>query len=135
MHALSVLLVSALLAGCATGAKHDGLCLASITADYLAAEQDLRTNAQSPAPTLRAWNEYRTLAHWQEKVYQRLITRFEERQILTETFFALLAGGPSILLYPVVHWNVHTVLWDGQDPDAESNEITLYCRERLLRTS
>lgn len=131
MKPLCVLLLSALLSGCATGMKRDSLCLASITAEYLQAERGLHSESRGGAPPFQAWNEYRTLARWQEKVYQRLITRLEERQILTDTFFVLLGGGPGLILYPVVHWNVHAVLCDGEDPDSDSNEVTAYCRQRL----
>lgn len=74
---------------------------------------------------------YQSLFDWYEKVYGRLRMRLEEAQILSETFVILLGGGPAIALYPIVRWNIRSVIWDGADPDAESDPITRYCTERL----
>jgi hypothetical protein len=67
------------------------------------------------------------MVDWYNRIYQRLRTRIEERQMLTEAFWAL-ATGPGLIFYPFVHWNVHSVMWDGTDPDAASDPVTQYCR-------
>jgi len=67
---------------------------------------------------------------WYERLYDRVRTRQEEQEILSQARVVLLTG-PGLLLYPVLHWNVHSVFWDGQDPDADTDEITRFCRQRL----
>jgi hypothetical protein len=67
---------------------------------------------------------------WYDRVYQRLRTRLDEERILSNVRMVLLTG-PGLLFYPVIHWNVHSVFWDGADPDAESDPVTRYCTDRL----
>ncbi len=72
--------------------------------------------------------------HWYDRVYRRLQMRIEERQILSQSFMVLAGGGLGALaFYPVVWWNVHSVFWEGMDPDHVSDPVTRYCQERLQR--
>jgi len=71
---------------------------------------------------------------WYGRVYDRLQTRLEEEQILSDVQLVLLTG-PALLLYPIIRWNFHSVMWDGADPDAESDSITLYCTDRLAKVA
>jgi len=71
---------------------------------------------------------------WYGRVYDRLQTRLEEEQILSDVQLVLLTG-PALLLYPIIRWNIHSVMWDGSDPDADSDSITLYCTDRLAKVA
>lgn len=70
-----------------------------------------------------------------DKVYQRVRTRTEEESILSNVRTFMLAGPASFVLYPIIHWNVRTVLWDGGDPDAATDPIGQFCRSRLATDS
>jgi hypothetical protein len=35
----------------------------------------------------------------------------------------MLATSTAIVLYPLVRWNVRSVLWDGADPDADDDPV------------
>ncbi|TKB73575.1 MAG: hypothetical protein E8D45_08845 [Nitrospira sp.] len=89
--------------------------------EALAAYQRLREARERHQPTLT----------WYDRVYRRLSTRIEEDQILTEAGLMLLTS-PAIVFYPIVRWNLRSVLWDGGDPDADSDPVTRYCAERLV---
>ncbi len=69
---------------------------------------------------------------WYDRVYRRLNRRIEEDQILTEAATVLLAT-PAVIFYPIVRWNVRSVLWDGADPDAATDPVTAYCAGRLAQ--
>jgi hypothetical protein len=73
---------------------------------------------------------HRSTFDWYSKVYGRVRTRIEEDQMLTGAGMLLLTG-PGVVLYPVVRWNLREVLWDGADPDSESDPVTRFCAERL----
>lgn len=88
--------------------------------EALAAYQRLREARERHLPTIT----------WYDLVYRRLSTRIEEDQILTEAGLILLTS-PAIVFYPIVRWNLRSVLWDGGDPDAASDAVTRYCAERL----
>ncbi|WP_447978716.1 hypothetical protein [Candidatus Nitrospira bockiana] len=136
MAAGALLFVLILLTACSSALKRDGLCLATLTPEYLKAQDDLRRlgSARASQPAHEALRrEYDAVATWHEKVYKRLLTRLEEDHILTETFFVLLSGGPTVIFYPIVRWNVRSVFWEDEDPDAESDPVTAYCAERLSR--
>lgn len=99
---------------------------------------DRRKHAhQAASEAYRKWVDaklrHRPTLDWYEKVYERLRTRLDEEQILSEVRLVLLAG-PGLVFYPIVHWNIHSVFWDGTDPDAESDPITRYCTDRLSKT-
>lgn len=172
-----LVLLVLLLSGCATGLKREGLCLASLTPDFLAAQQELavresdwraalaridqRLTAPSSVPvqlsvrgvgSFPAGREFQPQAQravreaydrltgakarhqatiqWYGRVYDRVRTRQEEEEILSQVRVVLVPG-PGLLLYPVIHWNVHSVFWDGQDPDGETDRITQFCTKRL----
>lgn len=67
---------------------------------------------------------------WYGRVYDRFRTRLEEDQLLSETRAVLLTN-PAIIFYPIVRWNIRAVLWDGTDPDADTDAVTRFCRARL----
>jgi hypothetical protein len=125
------------VSGCATGMKRDSACLASLVPDSLQAEADVDAfrRTEDAGKREEARLHAASLLAWRDRVYKRVLTRLEEHQILSQTFFTLLTG-PGIIFYPIVRWNVRSVLWDGTDPDADSDPITHYCSERLaaLRT-
>jgi hypothetical protein len=153
----TVLLAACLLcSACTTGLERDGRCLAALTPDFLNAHTEL-TRLQtfwralpyrmvrgdpaeevgmaragedrlrgSQAELRAAVTRYQTTLDWYDRIYQRVRTRIEERQMLTEAFWTL-ATGPGLIFYPFVHWNVHRVMWDGTDPDAESDPVRQYC--------
>ena len=68
-----------------------------------------------------------------DKVYQRVRTRTDEEEILSEVRMVLLAGPASLVLYPIIRWNVRSVLWDGADPDADTDPVTRFCAGRLVK--
>lgn len=104
------------LTGCATALKRDAECLARLTPDYLAAQD-------SPASRLAL--------EWYPRVYERLASRLEEEQILSEVRWVLAAHPPSLIFYPIIRWNIHSVMWDGLDPEAGSDPLNQFCTARL----
>lgn len=93
-------------------------------------EQARRAEGRAYAELMDAKVRHRPTLEWYGKVYERFRTRLDEEQILSEVRLVLVAG-PGLIFYPIVHWNVHSVIWDGTDPDAESDPITRYCVARL----
>src|SRR5581483_10719486 len=81
---------------------------------------------------IEARRAYRPLLDWYDRVYARVRTRMDEEAMLTDVGMVLVTN-PGIVFYPVIRWNIHTVMWDGADPDADSDPVTRYCRERLGR--
>jgi hypothetical protein len=71
---------------------------------------------------------------WYDKVYKRVRTRMDEEEILTEVG-AVLITNPGVIFYPVIRWNIHTVFWDGADPDAETDPVTKFCSDRLAQVA
>ena len=63
-------------------------------------------------------------------VARRVQTRIEEDDMLYPVF-GMLATSTAIVLYPLVRWNVRSVLWDGIDPDAEDDPVQRFCIARL----
>lgn len=153
--------------GCATALKRDGRCLASLTPDYLAAQEELqdlegtwrallrqeavlasRRPAFSPLdpgdaidPAARqvsdaytrlqeARRRHHPTLDWYGKVYRRVQMRIEEDRVLTDVQTVLLPT-PAVLFYPVIRWNIHSVMWDGTNPDDETDPITRFCAARL----
>lgn len=186
-------LVLPLATGCATALKREGQCLASLTPDFLQAQEELasleaswhqsmaRRNAvlnntqprlaassdlrREPSlafsseaaliePVQRAWTvrqdsavqssgeAYRKLIEakarhqpllvWYDKVYERVRTRMDEEAILSDVRLVLITN-PGVIFYPLIRWNIHSVFWDGADPDAESDPVTRYCTDRLAQ--
>lgn len=180
--------VFVLLAGCSTALQREGQCLASLTDEFLHAQEELTRLEASwraalsthqgdlPAPTADrsadpdarkdgrfamapgsdgpgndGWEHrwpgrqaaqeaytrftearirHRPLLSWYDRVYERVRTRLEEEEILSEVRMVLMPG-PGLIFYPIVRWNVHSVFWDGVDPDAGTDPVTSYCTERL----
>lgn len=163
-----LLVATMLLAGCATALKRDGQCLASLTPEYLAAQQELqdlqetwrglirreataapiesrdppRSQLEQTDSRLRlqaaeayvrlveARRRHQPTLDWYEKVYRRLVMRIEEDDLLTQVQTVLIPT-PGILFYPVIRWNIHSVMWDGENPDADTDAVTRFCTERL----
>jgi len=93
-------------------------------------EQARRAEGRAYAELMDAKVRHRPTLEWYGKVYERFRTRLDEEQILSEVRLVLVAG-PGVIFYPIVRWNVHSVMWDGTDPDAESDPVTRYCADRL----
>jgi hypothetical protein len=133
-----------LTAGCATALKRESRCLASLTPDVLRAHRELaRWTAPPPAhhsttgieddPAryfLEARDRYQPILNWYNRVYERVRVRLEEEQVLQDVR-RVLWPTPGIIFYPLIRWNVRSVLWDGTDPDAATDPVTQFCRERL----
>ncbi len=77
---------------------------------------------------------HRDTMTWYGRVYNRFRTRLEEDQLLSETR-AVLFMNPAIIFYPIVRWNIRSVLWDGIDPDADTDPVTRFCQTRLATLS
>jgi hypothetical protein len=67
---------------------------------------------------------------WYGLLARRLQTRIEEDDMLYPVL-GMLATSTAIVLYPLVRWNVRSVLWDGVDPDAEDDPVQRFCAARL----
>ena len=67
---------------------------------------------------------------WYGLVARRVQTRIEEDDMLYPVL-GMLATSNAIVLYPLVRWNVRSVLWDGTDPDAEDDPVQRFCTARL----
>ena len=186
---LSVLVCSLFLStGCATALERESRCLASLTPDFIRAQDELRARKaawvqamygptedqrqrmavqgqpaeeqstsrltfhsgvglteriSTPPPEatgersqeayrrlLQARRDHKATLDWYGRIYNRVHKRTEEERILSEARMVLFPTA-GILLYPLVRWNTRAVIWDGEDPDAESDPIAHYCMERL----
>jgi hypothetical protein len=67
---------------------------------------------------------------WHALVARRVQTRIEEDEMLYPVL-SMLATSTAIVIYPLVRWNVRSVLWDGADPDAEDDPVQRFCAARL----
>ena len=67
---------------------------------------------------------------WYGRVARRVETRLEEDEMLYPVV-GMLATSTAIIFYPIVRWNVRSVLWDGEDPDAEDDPVQRFCANRL----
>ena len=67
---------------------------------------------------------------WYGLVARRVQTRIEEDEMLYPVL-GMLATSTAIVVYPLVRWNVRSVLWDGMDPDSEQDLVQQYCAGRL----
>lgn len=67
---------------------------------------------------------------WHGLVTRRVQTRIEEDEMLYPVL-GMLATSMAIVLYPLVRWNVRSVLWEGIDPDAETDPVQRFCAARL----
>ena len=95
-------------------------------------EQTRRAEGRAYAELMDAKVRHRPTLEWYGKVSERFRTRLDEEEILSEVRLVLVAG-PGVIFYPIVRWNVHSVMWDGTDPDAESDPVTHYCADRLSK--
>jgi plasmid stabilization system protein ParE len=77
-----------------------------------------------------ARGRYRDVREWSRRIERRVQSRIEEHQVLSETLWTLLPG-PALVFYPIIRWNVRSVIWDGEDPDAEEDAVNRYCSRRL----
>lgn len=95
-----------------------------------------RTDAEAVTAAYQRWQSARRhlqpTLDWYDRVYRRVTSRIEEDQILTEAGMVLVAT-PALIFYPIVRWNVRTVLWDGTDPDSATDPVTMYCTDRLAQ--
>ena len=71
-------------------------------------------------------------SEWYTRVARRVQTRVEEDEMLTPVLGALITS-TAIVFYPVIRWNVRSVLWEGVDPDAADDPIQVFCTTRLER--
>jgi hypothetical protein len=78
-----------------------------------------------------AKTRHRSMLTMYDQVYQRVRTRTEEEDILSEVRLVLMTGPASFLFYPIIRWNVRSVLWNGEDPDAATDPVTKFCTDRL----
>jgi hypothetical protein len=69
--------------------------------------------------------------NWYKDVARRVQTRLEEDDILYSVLGSFAASPEALLVYPLIRWNVRSVLWDEDDPDAEDDPIRRFCRMRL----
>jgi hypothetical protein len=73
---------------------------------------------------------HREASKWYGVVARRVQTRIEEDEMLYPVL-SMLATSTAIVLYPLVRWNVRSVLWDGVDPDADDDPVQRFCAARL----
>ena len=73
---------------------------------------------------------HRETVEWHRRVAQRVQTRMEEDDMLYPVL-GTLATSTAIIFYPIIRWNVRSVLWDGVDPDAENDPVQRFCAARL----
>ena len=71
-------------------------------------------------------------AEWYSRVARRVQTRIEEDEMLTPVL-GMLATSTAIVFYPIIRWNVRSVLWEGVDPDAADDPVQVFCATRLER--
>ena len=67
---------------------------------------------------------------WLGVLARRVQTRMEEDDMLYPVL-GMLVTSTGIILYPLVRWNVRSVLWDGVDPDADDDPVQRFCAARL----
>src|SRR5262245_27318926 len=75
---------------------------------------------------------HRESAEWYSRVARRVQTRAEEDEMLYPVL-GMLATSTAIVFYPIIRWNVRSVLWEGVDPDAADDPVQVFCATRLER--
>lgn len=75
---------------------------------------------------------YGEAAKWYGRVVHRVQTRLEEDDMLYP-LLGMLATSTGIVFYPLIRWNVRSVLWDGEDPDADNDPVQVFCSIRLRK--
>lgn len=73
-------------------------------------------------------------AEWYGRVARRVQTRVEEDDMLNPVLGTLVTS-TAIVFYPIIRWNVRSVLWDGVDPDAPDDPVQVFCATRLEQRS
>ncbi len=79
-----------------------------------------------------ARTKHRETVDWYGRVAHRVQTRLEEDDMLYPVLGTLVTS-TAIFFYPVIRWNVKSILWDGVDPDAEDDPVQRFCATRLDR--
>jgi hypothetical protein len=79
----------------------------------------------------QARTRYHDMLDWYTRVARRVQTRFEEDEMLYSVLGMFVSSPASLLFYPIVRWNVRSVLWDGADPDADNDPIQQFCLTRV----
>lgn len=74
---------------------------------------------------------YRQSVDWYRRVARRVQTRLDEDEMLYSTLGSLAASPMMLVFYPIVRWNVRSVLWDDGDPDSLDDPVRRFCTERL----
>lgn len=77
-----------------------------------------------------ARSRHANASKWLGVVARRVQTRMEEDDMLYPVL-GMLVTSTGIILYPLVRWNVRSVLWDGVDPDADDDPVQRFCAARL----
>lgn len=74
---------------------------------------------------------YHQSVDWYRQVSRRVQTRLDEDEMLYSTMGALVAVPVMLVFYPIVRWNVRSVLWDDGDPDSLDDPVRRFCTGRL----
>jgi hypothetical protein len=74
---------------------------------------------------------YHQSVGWYRRVSQRVQTRLEEDEMLYSTLGILVSSPMMLVFYPIVRWNVRSVLWDEGDPDSLDDPVRRFCTGRL----
>ena len=74
---------------------------------------------------------YRQSVDWYRRVSRRVQTRLDEDEMLYSTLGTLVASPTMLVFYPIVRWNVRSVLWDEGDPDSLDDPVRRFCTGRL----
>lgn len=80
---------------------------------------------------MQARARHHDIQSWYTRVAHRVQTRFEEDNVLFAVLGTFVTAPASLLFYPIVRWNVRSVLWDGANPDADDDPIQQFCLRRL----
>jgi hypothetical protein len=75
-------------------------------------------------------SQHKERLDWYRRVARRVETRIEEDEMLYPVLGALITS-PAVLFYPVVRWNIRSVLWEESDPDADDDPVRRFCITRL----
>jgi hypothetical protein len=74
---------------------------------------------------------YHQSVGWYRRVSQRVQTRLDEDEMLYSTLGMLVSSPMMLVFYPIVRWNVRSVLWDEGDPDSQDDAVRRFCAGRL----
>jgi len=73
---------------------------------------------------------YRRSVDWYRRLSSRVQTRLDEDEMLYSTLGTLVSSPVMLLFYPLVRWNVRSVLWDEGDPDSPDDPVRHFCTRR-----